>query len=208
MNRKTFLQSLSVHLIAAAALLALSLTGRKSDPNQNTVDIEVIDHPTAAMNPMASTPVQPKPQAAPQKKAVSGMNRNALIDSQSDVSVKKGNTLAVAPDQKKLGQDDPDSIPTPVDEYLVSKMPRLVRDLSVPYPEAAKKAAISGPVRMELLIDQKGQVRESKVISGPGYGLNEAAQKASFQFLFNPAEVDGKTVAVRIIYVYRFVLEN
>jgi protein TonB len=61
---------------------------------------------------------------------------------------------------------------------------------------------------LELLIDEKGKVRDAKIVSGPGFGLNEAALTAISQFKFSPAEVDGKPVAVRIPFTYHFLLKS
>jgi protein TonB len=61
---------------------------------------------------------------------------------------------------------------------------------------------------MDILVDGAGTVREAKLVNGPGAGLDEAALEAVKRFRFKPAEVDGKPVAVRIRYAYRFVLEH
>ena len=74
------------------------------------------------------------------------------------------------------------------------------------YPEEAKKARVDGPVNLEVLIDRKGVVREVKVLSGPGFGLNESAIEALKQFEFQPARRGDEPVAVKIRYTYRFKL--
>jgi protein TonB len=57
------------------------------------------------------------------------------------------------------------------------------------------------------LIDAEGRVRDAKLVSGPGHGLNEAALEAIKSFRFRPAEVDGRPVAVRIPFTYNFLLK-
>ncbi len=83
-----------------------------------------------------------------------------------------------------------------------------MRQIQVSYPQQAKEARIEGAVRLSVLINELGQVREVSVLEGPGYGLNEAATDALKQFQFSPAEVEGQKVSVRIVYVYRFKLES
>ncbi|RYZ73549.1 MAG: energy transducer TonB, partial [Proteobacteria bacterium] len=53
-----------------------------------------------------------------------------------------------------------------------------------------------------------GKVRQANLVSGPGYGMNEAALQAIGSFEFEPAQVGEQAVAVRIRYSYRFVLER
>jgi protein TonB len=142
---------------------------------------------------------------------VYGMSRKSLVQSDQSAPapiVKKGNTLSTSPDDKTLNEDDPDSLPSPTDEYLVTAMPTLVEEYRIPYPLEAKAKSIQGAVVMELLIDSQGNVREAKLIEGPGGGLNEAALEAVRKFRFNPARIETQAVTVRIRYAYRFVLER
>jgi TonB family protein len=90
----------------------------------------------------------------------------------------------------------------------VTKKPRVLKQVQIFYPESAKQARIEGPVRLSVTIDESGLVKDVRVLEGPGYGLNEAAQEALKQFVFSPAELEGKKVSVRITYVYRFKLES
>jgi protein TonB len=87
-------------------------------------------------------------------------------------------------------------------------MPKLKSEVRIPYPEEAKKASVEGPVVMDLLIDADGKVRKVDLIKGPGYGLNEAAVAALKGFEFIPARMSDHSVAVKIRYTYRFILEN
>ncbi len=90
----------------------------------------------------------------------------------------------------------------------VSVKPKVLKQIQVSYPKQAKEARVEGAVKLSVLINELGQVREVSVLEGPGYGLNEAATDALKQFLFSPAEVEGQKVSVRIVYVYRFKLES
>lgn len=143
-------------------------------------------------------------------KAVFGTSRESLRSSASDaVAIKTGNTVTKEEDTEKLADSDPDALPSPVDDYLVERMPEVVADIRVPYPTDAKARGVQGAVTLELLVDAEGAVRQAKVIDGPGHGLNEAALEAAKRFRFRPAVADGgKSVAVKIRYAYRFVLER
>ena len=61
-----------------------------------------------------------------------------------------------------------------------------------------------------LDIDDKGKVTAVGVAepaNPPGLGFDEAAMVAAHQFEFEPAEVDGKPIAVQLTYRYRFKLK-
>ncbi|MBC7420670.1 MAG: energy transducer TonB [Bdellovibrio sp.] len=96
----------------------------------------------------------------------------------------------------------------PVADSLVTSSVKLLKEFKIPFTEDARKNNIDGPVLLELIIDQAGKVHAVVVVSGPGYGLNEAAVKAVKEFLFKPARIGEKPVAVKIRYTYRFKLNN
>ena len=63
----------------------------------------------------------------------------------------------------------PDSTETIARSLLVSR--------SIPYPQAAEDAGIEGTVLVEFTIDRLCTIKNKRVISGLGYGLDEAALK-------------------------------
>lgn len=202
--------------LGGALLVAVLLLLPGWQAAQVPVPFEVLENPVQALSPPRplqpqSTP-RPKPESPSEKKrAVFGASRGSLRASgdENAPEIKAGNTLAKAPDERKLGEDDPDALPIPTEEYLVTRMPEVIAPIRVPYPEAARKAGISGPVVFDVLIDEQGRVREARLISGLGHGLDEAAQSAIIgQLRFKPALVGDKPVAVRIRYAHRFVLER
>lgn len=198
--------SVAIHLGCVAAG-ALTLVDWK---RSSSIDFEVYENPkTATQNPITLAKPIPEKKAA-EKRAVFGASRKALTDATDPnaASVKAGNTVAKAPDDEKLRDDDADSIPIPVEEYLVTAMPVLENEFRIPYPPEARKAGVQGRVVMDLLIDGKGAVRQATLVGGPGYGLNEAALEAVKNFRFRPARVQDQAVAVRIRYAYQFVLER
>lgn len=80
-------------------------------------------------------------------------------------------------------------------------------EIKVPYPDEAKKNEIEGSVRLKVMVDQTGTVTEVSVISGPGYGLNEAARDALRKYKFRPATKGGEAVGTTLIYTYTFLLD-
>ncbi len=152
-------------------------------------------------------PVPPPPET----KKVFGITRKTLTATTTDSvgpEIKTGNTIAKEMDDLKLDPKDADTLPIPADEFLVTSMPILISEIRITYPEVAKKAGIEGPVVMDLLIDEQGKVRQVNLIKGPGFGLDDAALAAIKNFQFRPAKIKDQSVAVKIHYTYRFVLEN
>lgn len=84
---------------------------------------------------------------------------------------------------------------------------RIGEDCRDAYPEEARKADVEGTVVLRLMIDEQGNVADVRVLSGPGYGLNEAAAKAIRRCRFKPATRDGQPVGTSLTYKYHFWLD-
>lgn len=85
--------------------------------------------------------------------------------------------------------------------------PVLLGEVKIPYPEEAKKNEIEGSVRLKVTTDPTGLVTGVVIISGPGYGLNEAARDALKRFKFKPATKGGEPVGYTFVYTYTFLLD-
>lgn len=193
---------LHLALVAFALLLIIGMP----TPKKSNVDIEILEAPKLASQPIQITKPTLSP-AKPKAREVFGLSRKSLTSDQGEEG-KAGNTVAKTPDNLKLKPEDQESLPIPTDEYLVTRMPELKAEVRIPYPMAAKKKGIEGAVIMDLLIDTAGKVREVSLVEGPSDDLNASAMAAVRGFEFKPALVQEKPVAVRIRYAYRFVLER
>jgi TonB family protein len=88
--------------------------------------------------------------------------------------------------------------------------PRLLGEVRPEYPPRAQAEGIAASVTLELDIDVTGAVTRTIVAipaEPPGYGFDEAALAAGATLRFEPAQLDGKPVAVRIRYQFHFVPE-
>jgi periplasmic protein TonB len=85
--------------------------------------------------------------------------------------------------------------------------PEVIGEVKIPYPDEAKKNDIEGSVRMKVTVDEHGMVTQVQVMSGPGYGLNEAAREALRHFKFRPATKGGEAVGTTFLYTYTFLLD-
>ena len=83
------------------------------------------------------------------------------------------------------------------------------RPLSVPQPaytDDARAAGISGRVRVEITVDDRGHVSRVRVLEGLGHGLDEAALAAARAATFEAATRCGKPVHATFTVAMRFSL--
>lgn len=76
----------------------------------------------------------------------------------------------------------------------------------VKYTEIAKRIGLEGIVYIEALIDENGNVIDSKIIKKIGGGLDQEALNAVASTKFHPGLQRGKPVKVRITIPIKFVL--
>ena len=85
-------------------------------------------------------------------------------------------------------------------------MPVLKKDEGVAYPAQALADGIHDTieVRLVLTIDAAGTVTNAVVDVPVGHGFDEAALEAARKLVFDPATRDGRPVAAKFRYLYRF----
>jgi TonB family protein len=72
------------------------------------------------------------------------------------------------------------------------------------YPLSARGSALSGTVRVEVLVDEQGNVFRAQAISGHP-GLHQAARDAACEAKFSPTILDGRAIRVSGLITYNFV---
>jgi TonB family protein len=82
-----------------------------------------------------------------------------------------------------------------------------IKRVQPPYPPIAKAARASGPVQVQIIISETGEVIEASVISGHPL-LRDAALEAARQWLFKPTELSGAPVKVQGILTFNFTLDD
>ena len=84
-------------------------------------------------------------------------------------------------------------------------LPELMKHLR--YPEEAEKAGKEGMVLLQVLLDAEGNVKDTRIIRGVGYGCDEEAVRAVKEMEFTPASYGGKHVAMWFSIPIRFSLQ-
>lgn len=80
---------------------------------------------------------------------------------------------------------------------------RLIRAMLPSYPQIARANRVAGEVTLDALVDEHGNVRDVKVISGPLL-LREAAKEALRQWKYEPARLDGRATAMHLTVTVKF----
>jgi len=94
----------------------------------------------------------------------------------------------------------------PADYVPYEKPPEAIKQVPAKYPPAAKKEGIEGTVWLKTLVDEEGRVAKVEIQKSEAEVLNQAAVDAVKQWLFKPAIMKGKPVAVWVSIPFRFVL--
>lgn len=167
---------------------------------QQPAEQKPAEQKTAEQKPPEQKPVEQKPtqvaSANPPSTPVSNtpaqnnaaQEKPAPVQDTSASSVKEGDTVDLSPDVVR---------------------PELVTKVNPEYPPAARSKRIEGTVIASVLISEKGDVSDVKILRGAGgsSGLNEAATAAIKKWKFRPAVKEGKRVKVWITYPIVFKLQ-
>jgi protein TonB len=82
--------------------------------------------------------------------------------------------------------------------------PKRKNPVAPKYTLEARQAEIEGVVRVEVTVDETGHVVNARVVSGLGYGLDDAALTAARASTFEPASRCGKPVIGTVVLPFRF----
>ncbi len=85
--------------------------------------------------------------------------------------------------------------------------PKMTKSVDPVYPEVARKAQVEGIVILEARTDEKGEVREVKVLRSIPL-LDQAAIDAVKQWKYEPFVLKGKAVGVIFTVTVRFTLKS
>ena len=85
--------------------------------------------------------------------------------------------------------------------------PTIASKVDPEYTEAARKEKIQGTVVLEVVINEEGVPKVTRVVRTLGYGLDENAVKALEQWRFRPGTKDGQPVKVGLNVEVNFNLQ-
>ena len=88
----------------------------------------------------------------------------------------------------------------------LDREPQIVKKVEPGYPAAALQAGLEGRVIVKIWVDREGKAGKVVVLKSDNEVFNEAAIEAARQFVFTPAYLNNKPVAVWVSYPFRFRL--
>ena len=95
-----------------------------------------------------------------------------------------------------------------IDEQIEYDTPPAVKEFVPPhYPEKAKQEGITGTVRLKLLVDTAGSVRDMKIVEGPEI-FYESVEEVAYKARFTPARRDNEAIAVWVTLPIKFALDE
>ncbi|MEZ5275416.1 MAG: energy transducer TonB [Opitutaceae bacterium] len=98
--------------------------------------------------------------------------------------------------------------PTPVDADLLDYPAHLVYRITPEYPRELKARGIMGYVEVEIVVDTIGRVCKAEVIKADYPDFAEAALRATREWIFEPALIEGLPVAVKVTVPFRFIIPS
>jgi protein TonB len=155
-------------------------------------------------------PKESPPENTPVTRRIYGLRRVYSVgigaggDMSEAVIGKLGNTINTSVDTITATKKDLKGTLAPI--TAVTSAPSPKNTVKPEYTKEMIDAGIEGVIKAELLVDSDGSVKEVRILNDLGFGTKEAAQKAFFQWTFEPAKKGDTPVAVWISFSIRFVL--
>lgn len=111
-----------------------------------------------------------------------------------------------------IGWTGPMTAPQPQTEVVrfngTMSRPVMLAGRQPRYTELARRAGIQGTVILEAVIDKKGGVSNVRILKGLPMGLDAEAVAAVQDWTFEPAKMDGRSVAVYYTLTVNFQIQR
>jgi protein TonB len=115
---------------------------------------------------------------------------------------KRGNTLNTDIDTISATESDLKS--PPVSITRVTSPPRPKTQVKPEYTKEMLENRVEGVVRVKVLVDIDGRVKQAIVLDDLGYGSKEKVAEACFKMVFEPGRIGEEPVSTWIMMRFRF----
>jgi TonB family protein len=89
-----------------------------------------------------------------------------------------------------------------------AKGPLVIKRVMPEYPQQLRDAGIEDTVWLKILVDENGKVQQTVVVKGEQEVLMKLAIDAANQWIFTPAEKDGKPISAWVSIPFKFTLKD
>jgi protein TonB len=149
-------------------------------------------------------PPAPEPQSAKPNEPAKKPEVKAAKDSGKDKTKEaKNSTVAAPPVDPRLDQIKEGDV---LALGLVETPPVVTKKFAAAYPEHARSLSIQGTVTINVLVSEKGDVIDAKILQGikNAVGFDQAALQAARRWKFEPATIKGIKVKVWVPIAIEF----
>lgn len=164
-----------------------------------------LDPPKQIIKPLPMVPAIQNPAPRPQLS-----EEPAQENKQTETDFKEVEqpppVIEPAPIVPKSIADTTQSLPIPIPMYKVTTVPRFAHKVEPEYPPAMQAGGITAVVKLQVLVDKEGVVRDVQVLESAGEVFDASAIEAACRSTFIPANINGKPVAVWYRFKVEFVL--
>lgn len=189
----------------AATAIEYAETQKKKPPPPEPTKVEDAPPPEKTARAASHRPAAPTPAAAapePAKSTASAVD--ALPDFGLSLSGGVGGTGIALPAggaaaprervvEKVVRKAAPLAAALPTDDCdEPPAKPKVLTQVKASYTDDAIAAAVEGKVRLQITVDESGNIVDVKVVQGLGHGLDESAIAAARRMSFEPAVRCGK----------------
>lgn len=181
---RPWLVSLGFHAVVAVVLCFSLDFELRSLHHKKSVAVSAVfssAHATHVDAPqiMPSAPVIKNPVAQTKQRHLNKNNHAKIETASIAADSRVGDSHAPAHESELRAQHAP----------TIRAHPTLINrdDVKIPYPEQARQMMIEGIVTVRLTVSEAGRVIDAQIVSGPYYGLRQAALMVVRKLFFLPA---------------------
>jgi TonB family protein len=183
--------------------------------NANSVDAA---NPSANLNkrlatvdaPVAAAPQPKKPSLGEVNLSAPTVNKPVIgqvtADEALNLSASSQPEAGLASGLSVSNSKQPMAPPVPLPVGGDVKPATLLSSVAPIYPATAKAQRVAGNVKVDALVDATGHVTSMTVVSGPAL-LQQAAMDALRHWKYEPAQLNGKAVAMHLTVSVQFKLQ-
>jgi protein TonB len=198
----TWTPPVAISLLLHAALIALvthQLSSSSRVKNQvQTITVALLGQtPTIENTPKIQPEKSARPEPVPIVKTVPQESQTANTTLEQ--------TMSTTQEISSTTETKPSALVVQPLSKL-TRPPAFLHKIDPIYPVAEQRAGSQANVLAEVTIDDKGNLREVRIIKSAGENFDNAVREALLRSAFVPGYIDKQAVAVRVIVPFRFNL--
>jgi len=120
---------------------------------------------------------------------------SALAKKTAEIQPVRQENIIKSSEKIKKNLENNNDLPTPVPIFKLTEAPRFLHKEPLEYPESMRTLGNTGIVKLSILIDKYGVVREVTIVESAGDEFDDQAKKAILASTFFAAKIKDEPVA-------------